>query len=81
MQTVQAKVSYRIPLVGGITDYPGFYRKYGAQSICCSINKHLTVKITNNEYGGLRTDSKADLPWGIGLGSSGAFYSALYIRA
>jgi D-glycero-alpha-D-manno-heptose-7-phosphate kinase len=77
MQTIQAKVSYRIPLVGGTTDYPEYYREYGAQSICCPIDKYLYVSIQKNDEGGINMVSKADLPWGTGLGSSGAFHSAL----
>lgn len=79
MQTVQAKVSYRIPLVGGITDYPEFYRQHHAQSVCCAIDKYLQVSIKENRHGGVQIESKADLPWGIGLGSSGAFHSALIL--
>jgi len=79
MQISQAKVSYRIPLVGGVTDYPQYYHDNNAKSICCTINKFLHVSIERNEYGGLNICSKADLPWGIGLGSSGAFHSALVI--
>lgn len=77
MQTVQAKVSYRIPLVGGITDYPEYYRKHGAQSLCCTIDKYLYVSIHRNRQGGLDIRSRAHLPWGTGLGSSGAYHSAL----
>ena len=77
MQTVQAKVSYRIPLVGGITDYPEYYRTHGAQSLCCTIDKYLCVTIQKNEQGGLDIRSRADLSWGTGLGSSGAYHSAL----
>ena len=79
MQAIQAKVSYRIPLVGGTTDYPDYYRKYGAQSICCPMDKYLRVSIQKNDQGGVDIQSKADLPWGTGLGSSGAFHSALII--
>lgn len=74
---VQAKVSYRIPLVGGITDYPQYYREHGAQSLCCTIDKYLYVSIEKNQQGGLDIHSRADLPWGTGLGSSGAYHSAL----
>lgn len=77
MQTVQAKVSYRIPLVGGFADFPRFYRKYGGQSITCAIDKFLTVSIGENKAGGLIIESKADLAWGMGLGSSGAYHAAL----
>ena len=77
MQTVEAKVSYRIPLVGGITDYPEYYRKHGAQSLCCTIDKYLYVSIQKNQQGGLDIRSRADLSWGTGLGSSGAYHSAL----
>jgi D-glycero-alpha-D-manno-heptose-7-phosphate kinase len=77
MQTVQAKVSYRIPLVGGITDYPEYYREHGAQSLCCTIDKFLYVSIRQNQQGGLDILSRADLSWGTGLGSSGAYHSAL----
>ncbi len=77
MQTVQAKVSYRIPLVGGITDYPDYYREHGAQSICCTIDKYIYVSVKRNEWGGIDFQTRADLPWGTGLGSSGAFHSAL----
>ena len=79
MQTVQARVSYRIPLVGGTTDYPDYYREFGAQSICCPIDKYLHVSIRKNAKGGLDIHSTADLPWGTGLGSSGAFHSALIL--
>ena len=79
MQIFQAKVSYRIPLVGGTTDYPDYYREYGAQSICCPIDSYLYVSIQKNDRGGVDIQSKADLPWGTGLGSSGAFHSALII--
>ncbi|HEV2318191.1 MAG TPA: hypothetical protein VGV18_00465, partial [Verrucomicrobiae bacterium] len=79
MQTVQARVSYRIPLVGGTTDYPDYYRKFGAQSICCPIDKYLRVAIQKNGQGGLNIQSRADLPWGTGLGSSGAYHSALIL--
>jgi D-glycero-alpha-D-manno-heptose-7-phosphate kinase len=79
MQTVQTRVSYRIPLVGGTTDYPDYYREFGAQSICCPIDKYLYVSIGKNGQGGLNIQSKADLPWGTGLGSSGAFHSALVL--
>lgn len=79
MQTVQARVSYRIPLVGGMTDYPDYYREFGAQSICCPIDKYLYVTIRKNEEGGLNIHSRADVPWGTGLGSSGAFHSALIL--
>jgi len=77
MQDAQASVFYRIPLVGGITDYPDFYRENKAQSICCAIDRYLHISITSNEHGGVTIESKADLPWEIGLGSSGAFFSAL----
>ena len=79
MQTVEACVSYRIPLVGGTTDYPDYYREFGAQSICCPIDKYLYVSIQKNGQGGLNIQSKADLPWGTGLGSSGAFHSAMVL--
>jgi len=79
MQTVQARVSYRIPLVGGMTDYPDYYLEFGAQSICCPIDKYLHVSVQKNDQGGLNIQSKADLPWGTGLGSSGAFHSALIL--
>ena len=79
MQTIQAKVSYRIPLVGGITDYPEYYLEHGARSICCTIDKYLYVSISRNGQGGIDIQSKADLPWGMGLGSSGAFHSALVL--
>lgn len=79
MQAVQAKVSYRIPLVGGITDYPQYYRQHPAQSLCCTIDKYLYVTIAKNGQGGLDIRSRADLPWGMGLGSSGAFHSALIL--
>lgn len=79
MQTVEARVSYRIPLVGGTTDYPDYYREFGARSICCPIDKYLSVSIRKNDRGGLDIHSEADLPWGTGLGSSGAFHSALIL--
>lgn len=79
MQKIKARVFYRIPLVGGATDYPEFYKKYGAQSVCCAIDKYLSVTIETNACGGLNIESKADLPWGMGLGSSGAFNSALIL--
>jgi D-glycero-alpha-D-manno-heptose-7-phosphate kinase len=79
MQTVEAKVSYRIPLVGGITDYPEYYLKHGAQSLCCTIDKYLYVSIRKNRQGGLDILSRADLSWGTGLGSSGAYHSALIL--
>lgn len=79
MQTVQARVSYRIPLVGGMTDYPDYYLEFGAESICCLIDKFLYVSLQKNEQGGVNIQSKADLPWGTGLGSSGAFHSALIL--
>ena len=79
MCEIQAKVSYRIPLVGGFTDYHRFYREHGGQSICCAMNKFLVVSLWRNRHGGLDIHSQADLPWGIGLGSSGAYHAALVL--
>jgi D-glycero-alpha-D-manno-heptose-7-phosphate kinase len=79
MQFVEAKVPYRIPLVGGITDYPAYYRKHATQSICCTIDRYLAVSVKQNSQCGLRIESKAELPWGMGLGSSGAYFSALVL--
>jgi D-glycero-alpha-D-manno-heptose-7-phosphate kinase len=79
MPPIEAKVPYRIPLVGGSSDLPRYYRKYGGQSICCTIDKFISVSITENKHAGVNIQSKADLPWRIGLGSSGAYYSALVL--
>lgn len=79
MQTIEARVSYRIPLVGGTTDYPEYYHEFGAKSICCPIDKYLHVSIRKNGRGGINIQSRADLPWGTGLGSSGAFHAALVL--
>src|SRR6185437_7711507 len=77
MQLAQAKIPYRIPLVGGFTDLPLFYRKFSGQTVSCTIDKFLMVSIRKNAYGGLDVESKADLAWGTGMGSSGVYYAAL----
>jgi galactokinase/mevalonate kinase-like predicted kinase len=79
MQAFEAKVFSRIPLVGGMTDYPCFYSQHRAESICCAIDKYLHVSVQENGFGGVTIDSKSDLPSGIGMGSSGAFHSALIL--
>lgn len=77
MCQIEAKVSYRLPLVGGFSDFPEFYRYREGETISCTIDKFVSICISENEFDGLDIKSKADLPWGIGLGSSGVYYSAL----
>ena len=79
MQKIQAKVSYRIPLVGGFTDFQEFYKDHGGQTISCAIDKFASVCVVRNRLGGVNIQTKSDLPYGIGLGSSGAFHSALIL--
>jgi galactokinase/mevalonate kinase-like predicted kinase len=64
-------------LVGGFTDFPQYYTKFGGQTICCLIDKFIEVSIIPNTHRGIDIKSSADLPWGIGLGSSGVYYAAL----
>jgi D-glycero-alpha-D-manno-heptose-7-phosphate kinase len=77
MRAIQTKIPYRIPLVGGFTDFPQYYTKYGGQTICCPIDRFIEVSVKENQFQGIDIQSKAELPWGIGLGSSGVFCSAL----
>lgn len=77
MQKAQAKVWCRIPLVGGFTDHPEFYKLHDAATVCCAINRYISVSIQENAVGGVDIRSASDLPWGLGLGSSGAYYAAL----
>lgn len=79
MHDAKAKVPFRIPLVGGLSDLPAYYRQHGGESICCTIDRYIYVTIEKNGHGGIDIRSAADLPWGIGLGSSGAYYSALIL--
>lgn len=77
MPSVQAKVPYRVPLVGGFTDFPEFYKHRNGQTIAFTINKFLTVSLRENNANGIDINSASDLPYGIGLGSSGAYHAAL----
>lgn len=77
MRQIQASVSYRIPIVGGFTDFPEFYRGHGGETISCAIDRGVSITVRQNKRGGLSLRTEADLPAGMGLGSSGAFHAAL----
>lgn len=78
--SIEVKVPYRIPLVGGFTDFPQFYNTGAVgQTVSCTINRFVTIALSINRLGGINIRTRSDLPIGVGLGSSGAFHAGLIL--
>lgn len=67
-----ARAPLRIPLGGGGTDLPGYSDRFGGELIAVAIRRYAYVALSS----GGEEMSFCDLPWGGGLGRSGAYHVA-----
>lgn len=56
---ITSKTPLRISFVGGLTDLPAFYKKYGGEVISTTINKYIVVTVDRRFDGRITVDTSA----------------------